>query len=239
MGLLVFGRGGTRVFAFPMRFTSCTMYERRGVVAALAPLVVAGRLQLFCVDAVDDLTYDSRRRLQAFDHQERYVLDELLPLAERLNPGTALATFGLCLGAFHAVDLAVRNPGVFSRVVALSGRYDLTRPAFPYKALLSRADGDHALGHTPNAALPRLDPEARCRLRGMAVVLGAGRNDPFLASTRKLDHALADLGVEAELYTWGGRARSGAVWRALARHAFESEPAAPTASTSPARSRTA
>lgn len=226
MNLLVFGQSGLKVLAFPIRLTSYAMYEKHGIVEALSPHIEDGRLQLYCVDAVDDDRYSRPFRLEILDRQEHYIFDELLPLAHYLNPAGGWATFGICMGGYHAVDLAFRHPGFFSRVVALSGRYDLARDDPGHRALLPRYPLSATWARSPTRYLPALHGLARRLARRTRVVLGAGLYDPFRPNNLRLAGILLDLGVEVALHGWRGPARRGYFWRSLARHAFADLPQA-------------
>lgn len=218
MNLSIFGHAGMRVLMFPIRITSYAMYEKHGIVGALEDLWSKGHLQLYCIDAIDDYSYDFNRRLEAFNAQEKYIFEELLPLSEHLNPGTDIATFGICLGGFHAVDLAFRNLGRFSRAVAFSSRFDLTRDSPGHQALLSRGTGPGAYRHTPTAYLPELADQLS--QHDIRVALGVGRQDPFLTSNLELHRILRASGVPVDLHLWDGPSRRGSSWRTLAAHCF-------------------
>ena len=127
MELLVFGHAGARVLVFPTRAGRFYDYERWGLVEALHRPLAAGAIQLYCVDSSD------RESLYAFHwppweriarhlQYESYIVEEVLPLSQQLNPSPYLIAHGCSLGAYHAVNLAFRHPQRFRKVVALSGR---------------------------------------------------------------------------------------------------------------------
>lgn len=83
MELLVFGRSGARVLAFPPRLGRFFSYENWRVVEALRRHVGQGWLQLFCLDSIDgEALYDPwrhpRDRIARHEWYERYVLDEVV-----------------------------------------------------------------------------------------------------------------------------------------------------------------
>ena len=140
MELLVFGTGGARLLVFPSRKARFYEYEDHGMVHALRQRLEAGRLQLICVDGVDDESlycFDKAPELRVERHlqYERYIVDEVLPFSARKNPRTPLTAHGCSLGAYHAVTVALRHPEHFARVLALSGRYDLTLHTAHYHSL--------------------------------------------------------------------------------------------------------
>jgi esterase/lipase superfamily enzyme len=50
----------------------------------------------------------------------------VIPFMRSENGVPSLVVHGCSIGAYHAMNLALRHPSLFCKVVALSGRYDLT-----------------------------------------------------------------------------------------------------------------
>lgn len=119
MELLVYGHGGARVFVFPTRCGRFHDYEDFGLLARVCDRVEAGQLQLYCLDSIDRETFYSphspgSERVRRHQRYEDYVLEEVLPLSEQLNAGSFLMTHGCSLGAYHALNLALRHPCRFA-----------------------------------------------------------------------------------------------------------------------------
>ena len=51
--VLAYGHWGRPVLAFPSEQGPAWQYEERGMVDAIAPLLDAGRVKLYCVDSYD------------------------------------------------------------------------------------------------------------------------------------------------------------------------------------------
>ena len=131
MELVIFGHAGAKVLMFPTRDGRFCEYERLDVVASLADKVDAGHLQLFCIEGLArESFYDFGRRpadrIRRHSDFEDYVLAEVLPLMAWINPHDCTIAMGCSLGAFQAADLVFRHPHLFRKLVAFSGRYDLT-----------------------------------------------------------------------------------------------------------------
>ncbi len=222
MELIVFGHAGAKVLMFPTRDGRFWEYERLGVVASLADKVEAGHLQLYCIEGLARETFYDRgrhpadriRRHAAF---EEYVLNEVLPLMASINPHHCTMAVGCSLGAFQATSLVLRHPHLFSKLVALSGRFDLTMKVDAFDDLFDGYYDDAIYFHTPPHFLPgltcprRLDP-----LRRLDVVLAIGSEDPFLDDNRHLSRLLDDKGVHHKLYLWDGRAHRAGAWKRMA-----------------------
>ncbi len=221
MELLIFGGAGAKVLVFPTREGRFFDYEDWGLVEALAPSIEAGQLQLFCVDSVDsESLYCGWRsppdRIQRHKQYERYIIEEVIGFMRSQEANAFLIAHGCSIGAYHATTIALRYPGLFGKLVALSGRYDLTRPTGSFIDLF---DGyyDHDIYlHTPTHFLPQLqDVDSLQALRKMEMVLAVGHEDPFLHSTRELSQSLTSKGIEHHFAVWEGEAHRARYWRKM------------------------
>ncbi|MGD0546243.1 MAG: alpha/beta hydrolase-fold protein [Terracidiphilus sp.] len=204
METLLFGHAGLPVVVFP---TSCGRFydfEDRGMVGALADKIEAGALQLLCMDSVDaeswyNHTAAPRRRIDRQLHYEDYLLDEALPLLRRRNHDPRLLTLGCSFGGYHAVNIALRHPDVFTGFVSLSGAFDLT-------GFLGGYYDEECYFNLPTHYLPNLtDPWYLERFRQNRYVLATGLDDPCLAQSQILDRILSALEVPHELHIWEER----------------------------------
>jgi esterase/lipase superfamily enzyme len=222
MELLVFGHAGAKVLMFPTREGRFWEYEQLGIVASLADKLDAGHLQLYCVEGLaTESFYGSQhrpseriRRHAAF---EDYILNEVLPLMAQKNPHDCTIVHGCSLGAFQAASLVFRHPHLFRKLVAFSGRYDLTMKVESFGDLFDGYYDDTVYFHTPSHFLPGLACDWRLeKLRQIDIVLAIGDADPFLDNNRHLSRLLADKGIDHQLHVWGGRAHRAGAWRRMA-----------------------
>jgi esterase/lipase superfamily enzyme len=222
MEFLVFGHAGAKVLVFPTRDGRFYEYENLRIVEALKHKIVAGQLQLFCVDSIDHETFycfwntpaDRIRRHMQF---EKYILNEIVPFMNAKNPDPCLISHGCSLGAYHAANIVFRHPHLFKKLVAFSGRFDLTMEVESFKNLLDGHYDDDVYFNTPTHFLPNLDCKKQLKaLREMHIVLVIGNQDPFLANNHNLSHILTEKGIMHELHEWDGRAHQGHYWRRMA-----------------------
>jgi esterase/lipase superfamily enzyme len=223
MELLVFGHGGRRVVAFPTREGRFFDYENFRLIATLQDQIDAGALQIYCVDSVDGealycrhcCPWDRTRRQVDY---EAYILNEVVPLAHRMNPHNPLVAHGCSFGAYHAVNIALRHPDVFSEVIAFSGRFDLTKSVGGFDDLLSGHYNDDVYYLMPNHFMPNLaDEQILAQMRRMRIILAVGADDAFIESNRELCGALAAKRIPHEMYVWEGEAHRFRAWRSMAR----------------------
>jgi esterase/lipase superfamily enzyme len=223
MELLVFGNCGLRVLVFPTWSGRFYQYEDHGMVKVLRDRLEGGAIQLFCVDSFDSNTLynndiSSRERILRHLNFEKYILDEVLPFSESKNPNPSLTSHGCSLGAFHAVNIAFRHPNRFNGILALSGRYDLTRSFNGFPDLFDGYYDDDVYFNTPNHFIRNLtDPEMLTQLRRLNITLAVGEADVFLENNRALSQALWDKGIWHAFRVWAGKAHDFHHWREMLR----------------------
>jgi esterase/lipase superfamily enzyme len=216
MELLIYGHAGARVVVFPTSQGRFHEYEDRGMVANLGDLIDRGNFQLCCVDSVDaESFYDwhagPAQRIRRHAQYEEYILQEVLPLTQAVNSNPFLMTHGCSFGAYHALNIALRHPSRFGRVLALSGKYDMTSFFGGYY--------DEAIyHHTPRHFVPDLqDPWRLDELRRLDIILAIGTTDPNLEDNRALSRALWAKGVWHALREWEGWNHDWSYWAQMTR----------------------
>jgi esterase/lipase superfamily enzyme len=222
MDLLVFGHAGARVLVFPTRAAKMDEYERGGMVDMLRTHIENGWIQLFCVSSYDaESLYcywkHPAERIRCHNNYERYIIDEVLPFTRRKNPNAFLIVHGCSLGAYHAVNIAFRHPDKFGRVVAFSGRYDLTSNVDDFNSLFDGYYDQNIYYNNPSHYIPNLSDESILqKLRSLSIILVIGREDPFIANNQHLSQHLWNKNVRHDLHVWDGRAHSFRDWRLMA-----------------------
>jgi esterase/lipase superfamily enzyme len=222
MELLVFGHAGEKVLVFPSRFGRFYEYEKLGLVATLKHKIEQGYLQLFCVDSIDIESFycgwvHPSGRIRRHIEYEEYILNEVLPLMNSMNRHECVISHGLSLGAFHAANIAFRYPHLFKKLVAFSGRYDLTLNVEFFNDLFDGFYNEDIYFHTPSHFLPNLECSWRLRkLREMEITFVIGREDPFLQNNEQLSLILRQKNIDHQLLLCDSRAHSGYYWRRMA-----------------------
>lgn len=221
MELLVFGRAGMRVLVYPTRGGRFYDYENWGLVQSLRPKIEAGHLQLYCVDSVDaESLYCTKippvARIRRHLQYENYVLSEVLPFSQYKNPDSPLCAHGCSLGAYHAANIAFKYPHLFRKLLALSGRYDLTLAPGPYRDLFDGYYDQSIYFNNPSHYLPRLtDPALLNDLRQLDITLVIGAEDAFLDNNHQLHMAMTKLDLPHQYHVWDGEAHRARYWRQM------------------------
>ncbi len=126
-----YGQWGRPVLVFPSEQGKAMDFENNGMVGAVAGLLDAGRLKLYCVDSYDAQSWSDsgipvEERAQRHGRYESWVLDQVVPWIHADCGGgeIELATAGCSLGAFHAANLALKRADLFPLAMCFSGNYD-------------------------------------------------------------------------------------------------------------------
>lgn len=224
MELLLFGHAGARVIVFPTRVGRFFDYENWGLVNALRSKIDEGLLQLYCVDSIDAESFycdwchpaDRIKRHQQF---ERYILDEVLPLSDKENPGSPLIAHGCSLGAYHALNIAFRHPDLFVKSVSLSGRYDLNMNHGHYRDLFDGYHDEDVYFNNPSHYVPNLEEgELLDKIRKLEVIIVTGKEDILADNNCHLSQALWDKGIWHRFDIWEGEAHRARYWRQMVQH---------------------
>ncbi len=216
MELLVFGHAGAPVLAFPTSMGRFYEYEDFGMVGALSGHLERGWVQLFCPDGIDGESWYNRSipphdRALRHNQYERYLLDEVVPLIRQVNPNGFLMTTGASFGAYHAANLAFKHPDLFSRVVALSGQYDL---AFLLRGYMD----EDCYFNSPMTYLPNLADEhylGAMRDHLQIILCAGGWSDICHQGTIDLSAVLRARGIPHTLDIWDQAWHDWPWWRQM------------------------
>jgi esterase/lipase superfamily enzyme len=223
MELLIFGKGGPRLLVFPSRKERFYEYENHGMVHSLRHRIDTGQLQVICVDGIDEeslycFEIEPHRRIERHLQFEKYVVEEVLPFSAKANPDTPLTVHGCSFGAYHAVTVALRHPEHFTRVLALSGRYDLTLHTAHYHSLFHGFYSDALREIVPSHFVPLLTDRKRLKsIRDVQFTFVVGDEDPFFDNNVAMCDALTRQNVRNELHAWCGNAHRFRYWRQMVR----------------------
>ena len=208
-GILAYGSYGTPLLVFPAERGNRYEWERTGMIPAIAGLIEEGRVKVYCVDSWDSATWqddwlpleERARRHSAF---EGWLLSHVVPWIHADCGGPQeIATLGVSLGAYHAVNFALKRADLFPLALGLSGNYD---PA-GWEAWGER--GEAAYFNNPLDYLAHMGGDHLDWLRGrLSVLLVCGQGmwedtTGSLESTKRLAGLLAEKGIWHELDLWG------------------------------------
>lgn len=216
MELLAFGHAGAPVLAFPTSQGRFYEYEDFGMVDTLAHHIEQGWIQLFCVDSVDAESWYNRsisphERAVRHNQYESYLLEEVVPLMRGHNSADFLMATGCSFGAYHAANLAFKHPEVFSRVIAISGQYDL-------RFLIHEGFDEDCYFNSPMAYVPNLSDERYLdplRHHLQIILCSGGWSDICHDGTQALAAALRAKEIPHTLDIWDDAWHDWPWWRQM------------------------
>jgi esterase/lipase superfamily enzyme len=217
----LFGHAGTPLVVFPTSLGRFFEYEDRGMIAALAHRIGAGRLQVFCVDSVDGESWYNRGvhpkvRVARHNQYESYVLHEVLPFARARNPASDLAVTGCSFGGYHAMNFSLRHPDLVSHCVCMGGAYDV-------KQFLDGYYDEDCYFVNPHDYLPNLTDDWYLRhyREHTKFVLATGVHDMCWNENERLAAIMRGKGIPHWLDVWGDNTgHDWPWWQQMARKYF-------------------
>jgi esterase/lipase superfamily enzyme len=223
--VVAYGRWGRPVLAFPAERGGAWDWEHNGMVGAVGGLIEAGRVKLYCVDAFDSVSWSNAAiptEQRALEHgrYESWLLDQVVGFIHADCGGPIeILTTGVSLGAYHAVNLALKRADLFPLAIGLSGNYDPSA----WQGWGER--GEAAYFNNPLDYVGHLHGDHLDWLRGrlsLLLVCGQGMWEDTtgaLESTRRLAELLAGKGIRHQLDLWGHDvAHDWPSWRAQIAH---------------------
>lgn len=213
MEFKVFGHAGKPCIAFPDSNGRFYSYEDRGIIESMRWYIEQGRIQVFCVDTLDKESWlaegkHAKDMILAQEAYYDYIINDIVPRVFEINASygggvvpTGIMTFGVALGAMHAVNFVMRRPDIFDAVLALSGIYhsgffiknyadELTFLNSPIDSL-KRISLDH----------PYVELYRHARI---IICVGQGSwEEDCLKDTKAIDYELKRLKIPAWVDYWG------------------------------------
>lgn len=214
MELIIAGHAGARVLVFPTSKGRFYEWEDRGMFDTLSHHLEQGWIQMICVDSVDAESWYAWWKhpgARAWRHvqYENYLLHEVLPLSWQKNPTPYLMTIGASFGAYHAVNFALRHPGLVGRTIGMSGIYDISR--------WTDGHGDQQIYlNNPVAFIANEHDWGRLEaLRQLDIILVVGEGDSLRGSSERLSHLLWEKDIGNALRLWDGWSHDWPYWKQM------------------------
>jgi esterase/lipase superfamily enzyme len=204
-----YGHWGRPVMAFPSEQGRAWDFENNGMIGAVADLIDAGRLKVYCVDSYDEQSWSNaavaiEERARGHERYESWIIDQVAPwIVEDCGGAAEVVTTGCSMGAYHAANFALKRADLFPLAMCFSGNYD---PA----ALDGWGErGTAAYFNNPLDYVGHLHGDHLDWLRGRVSLLLVCGQGPWedttgsLESTKRLAALLAAKGIRHELDLWG------------------------------------
>ncbi len=128
------GHWGQPVLLFPTAGGDAEEVERMQLIAALGPLLEAGRIKIYSCDSIAGRVLAAKTgsveyRCWLQKQFGEYVAAEAVPAIrfDCASEAIEVVVAGASIGAFNAVAAVCRYPDLFSGAIGMSGTYDLER----------------------------------------------------------------------------------------------------------------
>jgi esterase/lipase superfamily enzyme len=203
--LWTYGWWGRPVVVFPSAAGMAHEWQHSGAVEALAPLINAGKIKLYCPESNVSEAWTGRGepgwRLDRHRAYERFVAEELIPWIRQdcQAPRIRVATTGASFGAFYASNFALKHPELVEWALCLSGRYRTD-------AFMDGFHDDRVYYADPLRYVPNLEGDELRRLRHthLTLVVGLGPHEGrCITETLELGRVLAAKGIPHTADVWG------------------------------------
>lgn len=204
LDVIVYGTGGRPIIVFPTFDSSAGCWETNGMIDILSDPIESGKIQLFCVDSVDDVSWYARNSDLAYrsENQDAYldfVAKELLAYVKKTAKSKRKPLLAGCgVGATNALAALLRSPKSYGGALLLSGAYDAR----------FYSDGiadDRWLACSPIDLLANLKPAQLKVLEALpvAIICGQADDETGIETMRRLDEAFAARKLDASFEYWG------------------------------------
>lgn len=203
--LWAFGVIGRPLIVFPSNAGVAHEWRESGMIDALAPLLAAGKLKVYCPETNVSKSFSGRgstaARMDQHHRYERFVMNTLVPFirADCRTPDMPMVAAGCSVGALYATLFALKHPETFHRALGMSGKYRSS--AFFGK------DREQVYFDDPLAFVPNLEGQELERVRRqthVTLVVGRGPAEGgCIAETAELGRLLRHKGIPSHLAIWG------------------------------------
>ncbi len=207
---LVFGHSGYPIILFPTSMGR--YYENKDfkLIQSVENFLNEGKIKIYCPDSIDDLSWYNKgitpeSRVKNHLLYDRFLLEELVPLAKTETSHQKIITAGCSFGGYHAATFAFRHPWLTSHMFSLSGAFDIR----------NQLDGfysDDVYFCNPVDFLPNnINPE----LWQIKIVLGTSDRDICRGDNERLSHILAEKGINHWLDIRENADHDWPIWREM------------------------
>ena len=208
MHLWTYGSRGRPLVVFPSNAGVAHEWEKGGMIDALAPLMAAGRMKIYCPETNVSRSFSGRgsleHRLAQHLAYERFVLRTLVPFIREDTgmPRARMVASGCSVGALYSSLFVLKHPEAFRQALCLSGRYRTSRFFDGERAHHKELYFNDPLAFLPNLHGPALD-RVRSRVH-LTVVVGQGAHEQgCIPETREFGALLRRKRIPNHVAFWG------------------------------------
>jgi esterase/lipase superfamily enzyme len=213
MDMLIFGHAGYPVILFPTSLGHYNENKDFKLIDSAAWFIEQGLIKIYCVDGVDQYTFYNKQihpaeRIRNYNFYDKYIRDEVIPLAQHETGHSYVATAGCSFGGYHATNCGFKHPDVVRYIINMSAKFDI-------KPQLNGFYSDEVYFNNPIDYLPNLQDN---NLRDMYVFLGTGTEDMCWQANEDMAAILRSKEVPHWLDVRPGAKHDWPIWREMFPH---------------------
>lgn len=202
METLVFGETGKPVLVFPSQCGRFYDYENFNMPNELAEFIDSGKIQLYCIDAVENEAWFAENKSyqdkvkRAYEYENSVVYDVIPYILSDGHQGAGIMAHGCSYGAYHSIHFSLKYPHLFDSAIALSGCYNM---AFAIE------NPDDAYKFSPMQYSENLNDDSIQQLKssGLIICSGQGAWEEWTGEAIKTAENLQAKGLPVFLDLWG------------------------------------
>jgi esterase/lipase superfamily enzyme len=202
MEMLIFGHTGTPVLVFPSSMGRFFEWEDFRMIDAARWQLEHGHNRFFCVDSVDSESLYNRNaepyvRIVRHRQYDTYIRQEVIPFIRDRSMNSRMVSAGASFGAYHALNVVLKYPEQFLKLIAMSGKYDIS-------GFMDGFYDDNVYFNNPVDYMPNLtDHNILEQIRNVDIRLVAGDHDICLEAGRYFSGVLYSKGIPHQMDVWG------------------------------------
>ena len=211
MEILVFGNSGVPMLVFPSSMGRFHEWEDFKMIDAMKHQIEAGYNQVICVDSVDMESFYNRPadpyvRIVRHRQYDSYITDEVVPFIHNENENKFIIVAGASFRAYHALNVVFKHPHLFSKLVAMSGKYDI-------RSFMDGFYDDNVYFNNPVDFIPNLSDHLHLEaLRKLDIRLVSGEWDMCLEAAVDMSDKLHRKSIPHALDVWGDQTKHDWPW---------------------------
>lgn len=213
MKTLIFGHAGHPIFLFPTSMGSYFENKDFKLIDAIAGFINDGKVKVYCPDGIDKLSWYNKGihpadRVKNHIWYDKFLLEELAPLARHETGHQKVITAGCSFGGYHAANFAFRHPWAVSHMFSMSGAFDIT----------SQLDGFYNNDVYFNNPVDFLPNDINPELWKLKIVLGTSDRDMCKGDNERLSAILGNKGINHWLDIRQNADHDWPIWREMFPH---------------------
>lgn len=204
MPIEIYGHFGFALLMLPTAAADYLEYERFGLIDALGEFINDGKLKVFSINSINQESWMNKEMEGAHkairqNQFNEYIIHEVVPfIKEQTSVNIPIIICGVSFGALHAMNVFLKQPELFSGVIAMSGVYDLMDYTNGYY-------DEQVYFNSPIHYIPNLeDNDILEKIRKGKIIIATGEGeyeDP--EASRRFSAVLHTKSIPHHLEVWG------------------------------------